>query len=79
MDLISEKWLPVTLSSGKKTKISLSELIDDTVIDLAWPRSDFQGAAWQMLIGVMQCRRRMRATGSASGRKVLPTGSGRRG
>ena len=22
MDLISEKWLPVTLSSGKKTKIS---------------------------------------------------------
>ncbi|ELW9439718.1 type I-E CRISPR-associated protein Cse1/CasA [Pluralibacter gergoviae] len=55
MDLISEKWLPVTLSSGKKTKISLSELIDDTVIDVAWPRADFQGAAWQMLIGVMQC------------------------
>ena len=55
MDLISEKWLPVTLSSGKKTKISLSELIDDTVIDVAWPRADFQGAAWQMLIGIMQC------------------------
>lgn len=55
MDLILEKWLPVTLSSGEKTKVSLAALIDDNIIDVAWPRADFQGAAWQMLIGIMQC------------------------
>jgi CRISPR system Cascade subunit CasA len=55
MDLTQEKWLPVILNDGQKTKISLSELLNDNIMDVAWPRSDFQGAAWQMLIGVLQC------------------------
>ncbi|EMH4163651.1 type I-E CRISPR-associated protein Cse1/CasA [Pluralibacter gergoviae] len=55
MDLITEKWLPVTFASGDNARISLADLIDDRVIDVAWPRADFQGAAWQMLIGIMQC------------------------
>ncbi|GLR08693.1 type I-E CRISPR-associated protein Cse1/CasA [Mixta theicola] len=55
MDLTQEKWLPVVLHDGKKTRISLSELLNDNIIDVAWPRADFQGASWQMLIGVLQC------------------------
>ncbi|MGD8205669.1 type I-E CRISPR-associated protein Cse1/CasA [Pantoea sp. FN0305] len=55
MDLTQEKWLPVILADGKKTRISLSELLNDNIIDVAYPRADFQGAAWQMLIGVLQC------------------------
>ncbi|WP_330982871.1 MULTISPECIES: type I-E CRISPR-associated protein Cse1/CasA [Enterobacterales] len=55
MDLITERWLPVTLTSGEQIKISLSELLADNIVDAAYPRADFQGAAWQMLIGIMQC------------------------
>lgn len=55
MDLTKDKWLPVMLTTGDKRKISLTELFDDVIQDVAWPRADFQGAAWQMLIGIMQC------------------------
>ncbi|HHT4843877.1 TPA: type I-E CRISPR-associated protein Cse1/CasA [Klebsiella aerogenes] len=55
MDLITEKWLPVIFSSGEKTRISLLDLLDNRIQDLAYPRADFQGAAWQMLIGILQC------------------------
>ena len=55
MDLTREKWLPVVLYSGKHTKIALTELLDNQIRDVAYPRSDFQGAAWQMLIGILQC------------------------
>ncbi|MDI8506884.1 type I-E CRISPR-associated protein Cse1/CasA, partial [Salmonella enterica subsp. enterica serovar Lubbock] len=50
MNLITEKWLPVIFSSGEKTRISLRDLLDNRIQDLAYPRPDFQGAAWQMLI-----------------------------
>lgn len=55
MDLITEPWLPVMMRAGRKTKISLLGLLDDDIADVAWPRADFQGAAWQFLIGLMQC------------------------
>lgn len=55
MDLITEAWLPVITNTGRATKISLSELFNDDIADVAWPRADFQGAAWQFLIGLMQC------------------------
>jgi len=55
MDLIQDKWLPVILFSGEKRQIALTELLDDSIQDVAYPRSDFQGAAWQMLIGLLQC------------------------
>jgi CRISPR system Cascade subunit CasA len=54
MDLIKESWLPVIRIDGKKTKISLIDLLDDTIIDTAYVRADFQNAAWQMLIGLLQ-------------------------
>lgn len=55
MDLTKEKWLPVIFSNGDKKKISLRDLLDNHIQDLAYPRADFQGAAWQMLIGILQC------------------------
>ncbi|VEA33014.1 CRISPR-associated protein Cse1 family [Salmonella enterica subsp. enterica] len=55
MDLTKEKWLPVIFSNGDKKKISLRDLLDNRIQDLAYPRADFQGAAWQMLIGILQC------------------------
>ncbi|MDJ3747263.1 type I-E CRISPR-associated protein Cse1/CasA, partial [Salmonella enterica] len=55
MDLTKEKWLPVIFSNGDKKKISLRDLLDNRIQDLAYPRPDFQGAAWQMLIGILQC------------------------
>ncbi|MBZ6728451.1 MAG: type I-E CRISPR-associated protein Cse1/CasA [Klebsiella grimontii] len=55
MDLTREKWLPVIFSSGEKKKISLLDLLDNHIQDIAYPRPDFQGAAWQMLIGILQC------------------------
>lgn len=55
MDLITEKWLPVVLDSGERIKVSLTELLDERIVDVAYPRADFQGAAWQMLAGLLQC------------------------
>lgn len=55
MDLITQPWLPVISRSGSRKKIALTELLDNDVFDVAYPRADFQGAAWQFLIGLMQC------------------------
>jgi CRISPR system Cascade subunit CasA len=55
MDLITESWLPVIYSDGRKAKIPLLDLLDNTILDTAYSRADFQGAAWQMLAGLLQC------------------------
>ncbi len=55
MDLLKEPWLPVVLDSQQQRKISLSDILDNQIRDLACPRADFQGAAWQLLIGLLQC------------------------
>lgn len=52
--LISEAWLPAIDCTGQHKKISPLQLADDTLVDLAWPRADFQGAAYQLLIGLLQ-------------------------
>ncbi|MDI5434816.1 type I-E CRISPR-associated protein Cse1/CasA [Salmonella enterica subsp. enterica serovar Kentucky] len=38
MDLTKEKWLPVIFSNGDKKKISLRDLLDNRIQDLAYPR-----------------------------------------
>lgn len=55
MDLITEQWLPITTFSGVKKKIAICDLLDNDILDVAYPRADFQGAAWQLLIGILQC------------------------
>ncbi|MEI7063807.1 type I-E CRISPR-associated protein Cse1/CasA [Dickeya chrysanthemi] len=52
--LIDTPWLPAVGADGHRTHISLRQLADDRIIDLACPRPDFQGAAWQLLIGLLQ-------------------------
>ncbi|WOA54140.1 type I-E CRISPR-associated protein Cse1/CasA [Dickeya solani] len=52
--LIDTPWLPVVGADGHRTRIALRQLVDDHVIDLACPRPDLQGAAWQLLIGLLQ-------------------------
>ncbi len=54
MDLITERWLPVITATGQQNKISPLQLWDNNIIDVAYPRPDFQGAAWQFLIGLLQ-------------------------
>ncbi|MCC4106763.1 type I-E CRISPR-associated protein Cse1/CasA [Serratia ureilytica] len=54
MSLNYEPWLPVMTRSGQKIKISPQQLPDDDIIELAYPRSDFQGGAYQFLIGLLQ-------------------------
>jgi CRISPR system Cascade subunit CasA len=52
--LITEPWLPAIDSQGRRRKISPADLPDNDIIELAWPRADFQGAAYQLLIGLLQ-------------------------
>lgn len=52
--LITEPWLPATDRRGQHRKISPQQIFDNDIIDLAWSRADFQGAAYQLLIGLLQ-------------------------
>ncbi|KHT31847.1 type I-E CRISPR-associated protein Cse1/CasA [Pectobacterium carotovorum] len=52
--LIEEPWLPAVFADGRMGNISPQQLPDDTIIDLAWPRADLQGASYQLLIGLLQ-------------------------
>ncbi|WMY75231.1 type I-E CRISPR-associated protein Cse1/CasA [Buttiauxella selenatireducens] len=52
--LIADPWLPAIDRSGQHRKISPRQIFDNDIVELAWPRADFQGAAYQLLIGLMQ-------------------------
>lgn len=52
--LITEPWLPAIDRMGQLRKISPQQIFDDDIVELAWPRADFQGAAYQLLIGLLQ-------------------------
>jgi CRISPR system Cascade subunit CasA len=54
MDLITESWLPVVTATRQQKKISPLALWDEDILDLAYPRPDFQNGAWQFLIGLLQ-------------------------
>lgn len=56
MNLISDAWLPVIRTSGKKDKIAPWQVAErkDPVVELNAPRPDFQGALYQFLIGLLQ-------------------------
>lgn len=53
-NLLTTKWLPVIYRDGTCGKIAPLALADDNILDLVLPRPDFQGAAWQFLLGVLQ-------------------------
>lgn len=53
-NLLTTKWLPVIYRDGGHGKIAPMELADENIMELVLPRPDFQGAAWQFLLGVLQ-------------------------
>lgn len=53
--LLTTKWLPVRLKDGSTGKLAPIDLADENIVDIAAPRADLQGAAWQFLLGLLQC------------------------
>lgn len=54
MNLVKEKWLPFLKQDGNIEILAISDIVRPDVIDLALPRPDFQGAAYQLIIGLLQ-------------------------
>ncbi|WP_296405986.1 type I-E CRISPR-associated protein Cse1/CasA, partial [Psychrobacter sp.] len=54
MNIITDAWLPVVTQDGQKTKITLAQLSDPNIKEIDFPRLDFQGAGYQLLIGLLQ-------------------------
>lgn len=57
MNLLQNAWLPMRTKDGSTTYHSPSAIADPDIVDLALPRADFQGAAYQWLIGLLQTAR----------------------
>ncbi|MGP9797206.1 type I-E CRISPR-associated protein Cse1/CasA [Halomonas sp. 86] len=54
MNLLTDPWLPFRYRDSRIEYRPPSALADPDVLDLALPRADFQGAAWQFLIALLQ-------------------------
>jgi len=54
MNLLSEPWLPFRTRDGAIDYRPPRAVADSEIVDLALPRADFQGAAYQFLIGLLQ-------------------------
>lgn len=54
MNLLSDPWLPFKSQNGEIAYRPVSAIASPAVVDLALPRADFQGAAYQFLIGLLQ-------------------------
>nr|WP_298379546.1 type I-E CRISPR-associated protein Cse1/CasA [uncultured Halomonas sp.] len=54
MNLLSDPWLPFRIRDGSIIYRLPTAIADPNVVDLALPRADFQGAAYQWLIGLLQ-------------------------
>lgn len=54
MNLITDSWIPVLNQDGSRATIKPAQLADPNVMELDLPRLDFQGAAYQLLIGLLQ-------------------------
>lgn len=54
MNLLFDPWIPVRWHNGEQHTICFNQLTDPNIADFAFPRADFQGAAYQFAIGVLQ-------------------------
>ncbi|CDG20175.1 conserved hypothetical protein (Similar to unknown protein YgcL of Escherichia coli) [Xenorhabdus poinarii G6] len=54
MNLVKDAWLTFSMRDGRKEKLPLAAICDPAVMDFALPRADFQGAAYQLAIGLLQ-------------------------
>ncbi len=55
INLLTTSWLPVRFNDGSMGKLAPVNLADENVVDIAATRADLQGAAWQFLLGLLQC------------------------
>ncbi|MBJ3372467.1 type I-E CRISPR-associated protein Cse1/CasA, partial [Salmonella enterica subsp. enterica serovar Typhimurium] len=55
INLLTTPWLPVRFKDGSTGKLAPVDLADENVVDIAATRADLQGAAWQFLLGLLQC------------------------
>jgi len=54
MNLLRDPWLPFQKRDGHTEYLPITSMTSPEVVDLALPRADFQGAAYQFLIGLLQ-------------------------
>ena len=56
MNLINDQWIPVIREDGKRDRIAPWQIGEahNPVIEIDAPRFDFQGALYQLLIGLIQ-------------------------
>jgi len=54
MNVLRDAWLPFLKRSGATEYLPVSSISSEDIVDLALPRADFQGAAYQFLIGLLQ-------------------------
>lgn len=56
MNLIQDVWIPVIRRDGAKDRIAPWQIVerDNPVVDVLTPRADFNGAMYQLLIGLLQ-------------------------
>lgn len=54
MNLVQDPWLPFRLQDGREQVLPITAISDPQVVDFALPRADFQGAAYQFAIGLLQ-------------------------
>ena len=53
--LLTTPWIPVRFQDGSTGKLAPVNLTDENVVDIVATRADLQGAAWQFLLGLLQC------------------------
>ena len=54
MNIVKDCWLPFRLKDGTEQTLPISAVCRADVVDFALPRADFQGAAYQFAIGLLQ-------------------------
>lgn len=54
MNLVQDPWLPFKLRDGSVQTLPMAAIGRADIVDFALPRADFQGAAYQFAIGLLQ-------------------------
>lgn len=54
LNLVQDPWLLFLLRDGSEKALSINNICNADVVDFALPRADFQGAAYQFAIGLLQ-------------------------
>lgn len=54
MNIILDAWLPIRRRHGERETVCFSQLVEEDIIDFDFVREDFQGAAYQLAIAVLQ-------------------------